>query len=83
MLLLDLGGQLRVEPLLLADLAAQVFLRLADLHDLAVCELEGLEHRRLGHLVGAGLDHRQRVLAADDDQVERALLALQRWAAAG
>ena len=29
----------------------------------------------LGHLVGAGLDHRQAVLRADDDQVELAVLA--------
>ena len=71
---LELGGQLGVEPLRLADLAAQVLLRLAELADLLVREVERLEEDVLGHLVGAGLDHRQAVLRADDDQVERRLL---------
>ena len=39
-----------------------------------VRELERLEELRLGHLVRAGLDHRQALLRADDDQVELALL---------
>ena len=56
------------------DLAAQVLLRLAELLDLFVGERERLEEHVLGHLVGAGLDHRQAVLRADDDQVERGLL---------
>ena len=71
---LELGGQLGVEPLRLAGLAAQILLRLAELADLLVGELERLEQDVLGHLVGAGLDHRQAVLRADDDQVERRLL---------
>ena len=71
---LELGGELGVEVLRLAGACAELFLRVADLHDLAVRELEGLEDLVLGDLVGAGLDHRQRVLRADDDQVERALL---------
>ncbi len=71
---LDLGGELEVEPLRLAGLAAQILLRLAQLLDLAVGELERLEERVLGDLVGAGLDHRQAVLRADDDQVEAGLV---------
>src|SRR5581483_521629 len=76
---LELLRELEVEPLRLAGLAAQVLLRLAQLDDLAVRELERLEERVLRHLVGARLDHRQAVLRADDDQVERRLLrVLQR-----
>ena len=71
---LELGGQLGVEPLHLADLAAQVLLRLAELADLLVREVERLEEDVLGHLFGSGLDHREAVLRADDDQVERRLL---------
>ncbi len=37
-------------------------------------ELERFEEKRLRHLVGAGFDHREAVLRADDDQVERGLL---------
>ena len=72
--LLELGRELLVEPLRLAHLAAQVLLRLAELADLLMREVERLEEHVLGHLVGAGLDHRQAVLRADDDQVERGLL---------
>ena len=43
---LELGGEVEVEPLRLAGLAAQLFLRLAQLHDLGVRELERLEERR-------------------------------------
>ncbi len=70
---LELRRELRVEPLRLAGLAAQILLRLAQLLDLAVSEFERLEEHVLGHFVGAGLDHRQAVLRADDDQVERRL----------
>ena len=63
-------GRRRVEPLRLAGLRAQLLLRLAELHDLAMRDLERLEELLLGHLVRAGLDHRQAVLGADDDQVE-------------
>ena len=73
-LLLELAHELHVEPLRLADLAGELLLRLADLDDLGMGELEGLEQHILGDLVGAGLDHRQAVLRADDDQVERALV---------
>ena len=71
---LELGRQLRVEPLGLAGLAAQVVLRVAELANLGVRELERLEQHVLGHLVGARLDHRQRVAGADDDEVETRLL---------
>ena len=77
---LELGGELGVEVLRLACLAPEILLRLADLDDLGVRELEGLEDLVLRDLVGAGLDHRQRVLRADDDQVERALLLDSRGA---
>ena len=43
---------------------------LAELLDLRVREVEGLEELVLGHLVRAGLDHRQAFLRPDDDQVE-------------
>ena len=49
---------------------AELLLRLAELLDLRVRELERLEEHVLGHLVRAGLDHRDAVLRADDDQVE-------------
>ena len=74
MLGLELGRQIGIEVLRLAGLPAEILLRIADLHDLGVRELEGLEDLVLGDLVRAGLDHRQGVLRADDDQVERALL---------
>ena len=63
-------GRRRVEPLRLAGLRAELELRVAELDDLAVGDLERLEELLLGHLLRAGLDHRQAVLRADDDQVE-------------
>ena len=71
---LDLGGEILVEPLRLAGLAAEILLRLAELADLGVRDLESLEQHVFRNLVGAGLDHRQAVLRADDDEVERGLL---------
>ena len=71
---LELGRQGRVDPLRLADLLAQIVDDVADALDLGVRELERQQHRVLGHLVGAGLDHRQRVARADDDQVEVGVL---------
>ena len=68
---LDLGGEVGIEPLRLAGLRAQILLRVTELADLGVRELERLEQELVGNLVGAGLDHRQAVLRADDDQVER------------
>ena len=59
-----------VEPLRLAGLLAELLLRLAELADLLVRELERLEERLLRDHVRPGLDHRERVLRADDDQVE-------------
>ena len=73
----ELGRQGRVDPLRLADLRPQVVDHVADALDLGVSELEREQHRLLGDLVGAGLDHRQRVARADDDQVEiRVLVGL-------
>jgi hypothetical protein len=72
--LLELRRQVRIEPLRLAGLLAELVLCLADLHDLAVGELERLEQQILGDLVATGLDHRQAFLRADDDEVERARL---------
>ena len=73
-LLLQLLRDLGIEVLRLADLAAQILLRLAEPDDLAVRELERFEQHVLRDLLRAGLDHRQAVLRADDDQVERRLL---------
>ena len=73
---LELGVQLDVDPLRLADLARELVDRVADADDLAVGERERLEHRLLGHLVAARLDHRQRVARPDDDEVEGGLLHL-------
>src|SRR5579862_53290 len=73
---LEVGREVEIEPLRLADLALEILLRLAELDDLAVREIERLEDRLLGDLVCARLDHRQAVLRADDDEVERRLLRL-------
>ena len=73
-LVVDLLGDAGVEPLRLAGLVREPLLRLAELHDLLLGEVERLEQPRLGDLVGAGLDHRQAVLRADDDQVEAVVL---------
>ena len=59
--------------LVLAGLLLQLALRLADALDLAVGDVERVEDHGLGDLVGAGLDHEDGLLAARDDQVERAL----------
>src|SRR4029077_2731069 len=42
----------------------------AQLLDLGVGDVERVEDLRLGDLVGAGLDHQDRLLGAGDDQVE-------------
>jgi len=72
----ELLGELEVEPLRLADLASQLLLGLAELADLCVRDLEGLEQLLLGDLRGAGLHHRQAFLRADDDEVELGVLDL-------
>ena len=41
-----------------------------DLLDLAVGELDGVDDALFGDLAGAGLDHRDAVLGADDHDVE-------------
>ena len=76
---LELGGELGVDPLRLADLLAQVFQGLADRADVPLRELERLEDPLLGDLVRSRLDHRQRFLGSDDDEIEsRALELLER-----
>src|SRR5438105_1273482 len=50
---LDLGVQLAVEPLRLADPLREVFLRLAELPDLGLRDVERLEQAGLRHLVRA------------------------------
>src|SRR5256885_2687858 len=55
----------------------KLLLRLAELDDLPVGDLERLQERVLGYLVGAGLDHRQPFLRAHDDQIERRGLGLR------
>ena len=67
----EVGVQLEVDPLGLADLARELVDRVADADDLGLRELECLEQRLLGNLIRPGLDHRQRLTRADDDQVER------------
>ena len=54
----------------------QLELDVAELHDLAVGDLERLEQLVLVHLVRPRLDHGQAVLRADDDQVEVRLFDL-------
>ncbi len=71
---LELGCERRIDPLRLADLLAQVVDDVADPLDLAVSELEGLQHDVLGDLICAGLDHREGVTRPDDDQVEIGIL---------
>ena len=73
---LELGVELDVDPLRLADLAGQLVDRVADADDLGVRDGERLEHRLLRHLVAAGLDHRQCLARAHDDEVEGRLLHL-------
>ena len=58
----------------LPDLRLELLLRVADPADLRVGELERFDHLLLGHLACSCLDHRQRVLRADDDEVEGRLL---------
>src|SRR6186997_2476698 len=65
----DLGIDIGIDPLRLADLAAELLLRLAELLDLTVRQLERLEEQLLGHLLGAGLDHRQAFTRADNDEI--------------
>ena len=78
-LLLELGrvglGGLPV-GLLQVHLAEQVLLRANDLLELLVAREDAVEDHALIELVGAGLDHRHRVLRADDDQVEVGDIAL-------
>ena len=63
--------------LLLADLRGELALQRAQLLDLRVGDVERVEDLRLGNLVGARLDHQDRLLGPGDDQVEfRAVLGV-------
>ncbi len=72
----DLAEQPLIEPgglhdrLLLADLRSEVALQLAELLDLRVRDVQGIEDLRLGNLVRARLDHQDRVFGARHDEVE-------------
>jgi hypothetical protein len=74
--LLEFVREVEIEPLRLTDLAAEVLLGVAELPDLDLCHLEGLEERLLRDLLRARLDHREGVLRPHDDEVERCLLNL-------
>ena len=63
-----------IEPLRLTGLCAEVFLRLAQLDDLGLGDIERLKQRCFADLIGTRLNHREAVLGADDDQIERRLL---------
>ena len=54
----------------LADLGGEIALKLAELLDRVMRDVERIEDLGLGNLVGARLDHQDRVLGAGDDQVE-------------
>ena len=73
----DLGLHALVLPLGLADLGAQVELRLAERLDRRVRGVERLQHDLFGHFLGARLDHRDGVERAADDEVEVRLLHLR------
>ena len=69
----------RLEDFLrLADFRGEVALECAQLLDLRVGDVERVEDLGLGDLVGARLDHQDRLLGARDDQVEvRAVLGVR------
>ncbi len=67
-------GDGAVDPLGLSRLRGQLDLQLAQLLDLAVGELEGGDQILFVDLLGARLDHRDRLGAAADDQVESRVL---------
>ena len=60
----------------LAGLGDEVLDAGDDLLDLGVGELDGVDDALFGDLLGAGLDHRDAVLGADDHDVELRLEAL-------
>ena len=67
-------GHCPVDPLGHTRLRGELDLKLAELSDLGVGQLEGLDQILLRDLVAAGLDHRDRLGRAADDEVERGLL---------
>ena len=73
---LEVGLDARVVPLRLAGLLLQLDLSGADALDRLVGHRQRLEDDVLVDLLGAGLDHGDRVRRAADDQVERGVLHL-------
>ncbi len=77
---LDLLVELRIDlrdldlDLRLAGLLGQLALGGAELLDRVVGDVERVEDLRLGDLVGARLDHQDRLFGAGDDQVEVGVL---------
>ena len=75
----DLLVELRLDlrgfdlQLFLPDQLGELALSRAELLDLLVCDVEGVEDLRLGDLISAGLDHQDRLVGAGDDQVQLAL----------
>ena len=59
-----------------ADLLGELQLQLANFGDRLLAEREGVDQQVLGHLARFGLDHRDRVVRAGDDEVEVALFEL-------
>jgi hypothetical protein len=57
----------------LADATVQILLRLEQLDDLLVRELERIEHLALGHVLRTALDHHESGAAAGHDEIQLAL----------
>ena len=74
---IDLGLHAGVLPLGLADLCAQVELRLAERLDRGMRGVERLQHDVLGYLASARLDHGDGIHRAAHDQVELGLVHLR------
>jgi hypothetical protein len=66
-----------------ASATGELALCRADLLDLSVRDVERVEDLGLGNLVGAGLDHQDRILGARDHEVEVRALGLLRACAGG
>src|SRR5262249_7383300 len=73
-----LPGARAYRPARLRGARRQIALRPRQPPALAVTERDRLEHRLLGNLVRARLDHQHRVLGGGDDQLESRYLLLRR-----
>ena len=63
-------------PLLLAERGCHALLHLDDRQRLALSQLERLEHHVFTYFLGARLDHHDRFLAGNGDEIEVGLVAL-------